>query len=186
MSKQNPKTKQPNNITTAPVVSTQDELHRKRLPFTMVENSIIEDERIKRPELLVYLVLCYHADNKSRDCFPGLSLIAKEARCGRSTVWQAIQKLIKLGYITKQNRKKKDSKEFTSNIYTLTGVSASDIPISASDIPISASDTRVSASGREQDSGNIDSNNERETLSHTDIKSKEGEEQCPICGHIGL
>lgn len=24
------------------------------------------------------------------------------------------------------------------------------------------------------------------TLSHTDIKSKEGEEQCPICGHIGF
>ena len=29
-------------------------------------------------------------------------------------------------------------------------------------------------------------NEEEKALSHTDIKSKEGEEQCPICGHIGF
>ncbi len=97
------------------------ELKRKRPPFTMIENVLIEDERVSKHALIVCLVLCYHVDKNAR-CFPKLRKIAVEARCSRSTVQKAIDELIELGYITKQTRRKEGSKEHTSSIYTIIGL----------------------------------------------------------------
>ncbi|GAJ19962.1 unnamed protein product, partial [marine sediment metagenome] len=96
------------------------ELQRKRPPFTIIENAIIEDPNISKHGIIVYLVLCKHADKDGHDCFPSLRSIQKEARTARASVVEAIDELVKEGYITKTQRKNPDNpKVFTSNLYTI-------------------------------------------------------------------
>ncbi len=138
------------------------ELKRKRPPFTMIENVLIEDERISKHALIVCIVLCYHAD-KNAKCFPKLRKIAAEARCSRSTVQKAIDELIELGYITKQTRRKEGSKEYTSCIYTIIG-----LPLSGTPIPLSGKGstveryTGIPPGGKEQDPLEQDPINQKE------------------------
>jgi hypothetical protein len=98
-------------------------LKRQPDPFTIVGNAIIEDERITKHALLVYMILCKHADRNGENCFPSLTTIAKEARAGKSSAIDAIKELIQYGYLTKTRRKDpKNEKRYTSNIYTITAL----------------------------------------------------------------
>ncbi len=94
------------------------ELKRERPPFTILEDSILEDQRISKHGLLVYWVLCRHADHKAC-CFPSIRKIAKGARISTSTVWAAVEELIKTGYIKKRTRLIPGKKEKNSNLYTI-------------------------------------------------------------------
>jgi hypothetical protein len=96
------------------------ELQRKRPPFTMLEDLIIDDPNISKHALLTYWILCKHADKDGHSCFPGLNTIARETRSGRTTVIEAIDELVKKEYITKtQRRNPNNPKVFTSNLYTI-------------------------------------------------------------------
>lgn len=100
--------------------NSQDALHRERPPFTMIENAIIEDERVSRQALLVYWVLCKHADNKNGECWPGFTRISKIARYSRPKVISAIEELVDFGYILKECRVKDgDPKTHLRNKYTI-------------------------------------------------------------------
>lgn len=122
-----PKNKAIKNLKTnaAPEVSfSQSEDHarliRKRPPFTQLENAILEDEQVSKHALMVYWVLCKHANRDGEDSFPSLNTIAQESRSGRTTVVKAVKELIKLGYIKKECRKREDNpKVCTSNLYTI-------------------------------------------------------------------
>ncbi len=137
-------------------------LNRKRPPFTMIENVLIEDERISKHALIVCIVLCYHAD-KNAKCFPGLKRIAGEARCSRSTAQKAIKELIKFGYIAKQTRRENGSKEYTSCIYTIIGIPSSGTPIPSSGIGYTAQNhTGIPPGGKELDLSELDPINQKE------------------------
>ncbi|MBW8003105.1 MAG: helix-turn-helix domain-containing protein, partial [Planctomycetes bacterium] len=95
-----------------------DKLERKRLPFTIIENRILEDENISSHALLVYLSLCKYADSKDQ-CFPSLTSLSKAARVSRRKVVYCIKELIDQEYITKVIRLRKDCKKRQSNLYTI-------------------------------------------------------------------
>lgn len=96
----------------------KDQLKRQRPPFTLLEDKILEDERISKHGLLVYWILCRHADNQAQ-CFPSMTRIGKQARISRSTAWEAIEELITAGYISRQKRKVPGKQEKSSNLYTI-------------------------------------------------------------------
>ena len=86
--------------------------------FTMVENSVIEDERLLPSEKLVYVVLSKFA-SQERSCFPSLSTLSKLSGYSKSTVVRAIKRLSSLGYLTKE-RRKDEVRGNISTFYTLT------------------------------------------------------------------
>jgi len=86
--------------------------------FTMVENSVIEDERLLPSEKLVYVVLSKFA-SQERSCFPSLSTISKLSGYSKSTVVRAINRLSSLGYLTKE-RRRDEVRGNISTFYTLT------------------------------------------------------------------
>ncbi len=86
--------------------------------FTMVENSMIEDERLLPSEKLVYVVLSKFA-SQERSCFPSLSTISKLSGYSKSTVVRAIKRLSSLGYLTKE-RRRDEVRGNISTFYTLT------------------------------------------------------------------
>ena len=86
--------------------------------FTMVENSVIEDEKLLPSEKLVYVVLSKFA-SQERSCFPSLSTLSKLSGYSKSTVVRAINRLSYLGYLTKE-RRKDEVRGNISTFYTLT------------------------------------------------------------------
>ena len=86
--------------------------------FTIVENSVIEDEQLLPSEKLVYIVLSKFA-SQERCCFPSLSTIVKLSGYSKSTVVRAINRLGHLGYLRKE-RRKDEVRGNISTFYTLT------------------------------------------------------------------
>ncbi len=86
--------------------------------FTMVANSVIEDEQVRPSEKLVYVVLSKFA-SQERSCFPSLSTLSKLSGYSKSTVVRAINRLCYLGYLTKE-RRKDEVRGNISTFYTLT------------------------------------------------------------------
>ncbi|MBA7525013.1 hypothetical protein ES705_17158 [subsurface metagenome] len=98
----------------------QDLLKRRVLPFTMVEDAIIEDTGLSIYAKMVYTVLCYYANNDKSECFPKIKTIAEKASCSDRKVPDAVKELVKHGYIMKEARKRADNpKVNTSNLYTI-------------------------------------------------------------------
>jgi len=147
----------------------KDELKRKRLPFTIVENKIIKDGSVSKHALLVYVILCMFADNDSSTCFPSYNTIAQYARCSRSTAQVAVKELIEKGYVRKTAQTVKGKKEPDANLYLITGKSKrkgkEGIPSSGTPIPDSGTGctgeryTGIPSSGKELDSLELDSLN---------------------------
>jgi len=98
------------------------EVKRKRLPFTMVENAIIQDERLNKSDVMVYLILCMHADKNGKDCYPSIKTIARESRSSKDTVIESIKNLVKYDYLIKERRMDPNNpKRCINNLYTITG-----------------------------------------------------------------
>ncbi|MBA7524705.1 hypothetical protein ES705_16847 [subsurface metagenome] len=97
-------------------------IKRKRPPFTIIENAIIQDKNISKHAMMVYLVLCMHADKNGKDSYPGLKTIERESRSGHTTVIDAIKELVNAGYVIKEQRRNpKKPDGYLSNLYTITG-----------------------------------------------------------------
>lgn len=96
----------------------KDKLERKQLPFTMIENRILEDANVSAHALLVYLALYKHTDNKGQ-CFPSFTTLSKIARVSRRKCQDAIKELIDLGYLVKEIRLRKGGISRLSNLYTI-------------------------------------------------------------------
>ena len=119
---------------------------QRAVHFTMLMDDVIDDRRLGKNELLVYMALCRFSD-KTRTSFPGIRKLAEVSRLSVNTVRGALGTLHDLGYLQIMTRMKGETKAKTSNLYTLVekrayqpmtqGVSASDTP------PVSATDTEV-------------------------------------------
>ena len=94
--------------------------------FTIVENVVIEDERLLPSEKLVYIVLSKFA-SQERCCFPSLSTISKLSGYSKSTKMKAINRLSSLGYLRKE-RRKDEVRGNISTFYTLTLPEVSPLP----------------------------------------------------------
>lgn len=85
----------------------------------MIENQIIQDRKLTKETVLVYLALAFHCDADGQ-AFPSLSLLAEESRCSRRGVVNALARLARAGYLEKKVRKTPKG-DFASNLYILTG-----------------------------------------------------------------
>ena len=93
-------------------------VERRRLPFTIVENIVLEDQALGPVDVLVYIALAKHADAEGV-CWPSMATIARLARVGRSKAFEAIKHLEARGYLTRNARFRPDG-GVTSNVYRLT------------------------------------------------------------------
>ena len=89
----------------------------RRLPFTLIENVVLEDPELGPVDVLVYLALAKHADSAGT-CWPSLATIGKVARCGRTAALASIARLEASGYLKRSPRFRPDG-GVTSNFYQL-------------------------------------------------------------------
>jgi hypothetical protein len=89
----------------------------RRLPFTLIENVVLEDAALGPVDVLVYLALAKHADSAGT-CWPSLATIGKVARCGRTAALASIARLEARGYLKRSPRFRPDG-GVTSNFYQL-------------------------------------------------------------------
>jgi len=91
--------------------------------FTIIENAVFENEEITHVGLLVYMALCYYANNKDRSCYPKITTLAKIAHLSARSVQRALIELKDLGFIEIHYRKDPDKpKKNLSNLYIIKGV----------------------------------------------------------------
>lgn len=79
----------------------------RRTNFTMVSNAVIKSDSITKPaDLAVYVIICMHAGNKTRQSFLKVETIAKEAHMSTRTVHRSLKVLEGAGFIkiTRQHR----------------------------------------------------------------------------------
>jgi len=108
-------------------------VERRRLPFTLIENIVLEDQALGPVDILVYLALAKHADSEG-SCWPSMATIAKVARVCRSKAFQAIKHLEALGYLKRTARFRADG-GVTSNAYQLLAIETRRYP------PVAQNDT---------------------------------------------
>lgn len=77
-------------------------------PFCVIENYVLEDERLTAYDVTVYLALRSHAGARREDgslvCWPSVETLAKKARCVRSTCFKSLAHLEELGYLRRESR----------------------------------------------------------------------------------
>jgi transcription initiation factor IIE alpha subunit len=88
--------------------------------FTQVTNVVLKDSvhLDKTADKLVYVMLCMHADNTTKQSYPSVKTLAKECSCSENTVRNALRKLKDLRLIDVRERKSKESGQL-SNLYVL-------------------------------------------------------------------
>jgi hypothetical protein len=121
------------------------QVEREEAIWFKVYNQIIEDMRLNRMDILVYSVLCYHADRKKKTnkSWPSYETIMKEARIdSKTTVSKSLKRLEEYGYLTAKHDPGKH------NVYTLKVLFQSSPP-SEQRCPLSGQGSPVS--GLEQD-----------------------------------
>ena len=108
-------------------------VERRRLPFTLIENIILEDQTLSRVDILVYLAIAKHADGEGT-CWPSMATIGKLARCARETVARSLSHLEARGYLKRTARFRPDG-GVTSNVYQLMPIGAQPYPVTQADTP---------------------------------------------------
>ena len=73
--------------------SKSDTLKDERPKFTVIYNCAIG--KLSPFAMAVYVVICFHSNNATKESYPGHERIAREARCSRSQVKRAIAELVK-------------------------------------------------------------------------------------------
>ncbi|MGA9135776.1 MAG: helix-turn-helix domain-containing protein [Candidatus Sulfotelmatobacter sp.] len=101
-------------------------VERRRLPFTLVENVVLEDQELGPVDLLVYIALAKHADSDGV-CWPSMATLGKLARCARETVARSIARLEARGYLRRSPRFRDDG-GVTSNAYRLMPIEVKKYP----------------------------------------------------------
>jgi len=71
----------------------------ERLPYTQVENAVIDSPALRPMEREVYIRLKRHRNRKSKQCFPSVSTLAHGLGVSEATIYRARRVLISLGLI---------------------------------------------------------------------------------------
>lgn len=80
--------------------------------FVTVPNKLVEEEEINPKSLVIYCAIKRYMNKDNLSCYPSLSTIAEKSGCSVPTVKNAIDELVKYGYITVTERTGQ------SNLYT--------------------------------------------------------------------
>lgn len=89
---------------------------RYDVPFAMIDSKILISKYLTIYEKAIYGVLCAHASNNDKSCYPSYNTIAKEAGCSRPKAIETVASLENIGLIRKQEQKNSKG-ENTSNLY---------------------------------------------------------------------
>ena len=108
-------------------------IERRRLPFTLIENIILEDPALGGVDILVYLALAKHA-NSEGICWPSMATLAAVARVHRCTVVRALKHLEEQGYLRRTARFRPDG-GVSSNVYQLMPLEARRYPVAQDNTP---------------------------------------------------
>ena len=73
---------------------------RRLHSYSIIADAVLDDPRVGRPELLVYIALCRCADREG-SCYPSYATIAAIARLSVEQTQQAIKRLVDLGILQK-------------------------------------------------------------------------------------
>lgn len=93
---------------------------QRRVTFTVVSDTVFDDRRLSKSDLMVYWALARHAD-KAGKCRPSYTRISEMARVSRKTAIESIKTLEKLGYLEKEQQASGVYKSsFATNRYNLT------------------------------------------------------------------
>ena len=95
-------------------------MSRKRKPFTIVDNDILQDESMTIYEKMAYVILCCYAD-RDGICYPSYKTIAKKAGCSPRKAFDAVQSLEKSGLLIKQSQQN-DNGRNGNNLYRIVAV----------------------------------------------------------------
>jgi hypothetical protein len=97
---------------------------RRRHDFTIIDNVIFRKylSLIGAYCYTVYSILCFHADNTTRECWPSLATIAAETGMSRRQVIREIAKLVELGLVAVEKQVNPETGEYSSNLYILLDV----------------------------------------------------------------
>jgi len=101
-------------------------IERRRLPFTLIENVVLEDPKLGPVDVLVYIALAKHSDTDGV-CWPSMATIGRLARCARETVARSITHLEARGYLKRTARFRPDG-GVTSNAYKLMPIEVKKYP----------------------------------------------------------
>lgn len=75
-------------------------IDRRIKPFTMVSNAVIESDALTKPvEIAVYVVICKHAGNRTRQSYLRVDTIAREAHSSDRVVRRSIKALEAAGFL---------------------------------------------------------------------------------------
>ena len=80
--------------------STQDSVKRERPPFTILEDTLLDDPRLSAHDQTVYMALCYFEGKET----PSQDSIAEIARCSQEELIEGIRYIAELGYIHEEAR----------------------------------------------------------------------------------
>ena len=108
-------------------MSNQTNQVRRLHSYSIIADAVLDDLRVGKHELLVYMALCRHAD-KEGSCFPSYQRIADIARLSRKTTIVAVDKLVSLGIVQK-NQRKDEAGDSASNLYIITDTPSTTTPI---------------------------------------------------------
>ncbi|MED2754611.1 helix-turn-helix domain-containing protein [Bacillus thuringiensis] len=89
--------------------------------FFILDNEVVDDERLTHKEMAVYITLCRHVNHETGVCFPSLATIGQKVGMSKNTVIKALNTLIEMGYITKEKRASKEQGNM-SNCYRINDV----------------------------------------------------------------
>lgn len=78
--------------------------------FTVVSNSVIDDESLNGNDLKVFLAICRYANNTTRKCHPSRATLMKKARVSNKTLSASIENLVKRHYIKVEARSSNGAK----------------------------------------------------------------------------
>jgi hypothetical protein len=83
---------------------TEAILKRRGLPFAAVDHVVIDDEHVTASALLVYVILCRHANYNTGVAFPSINLMQHRLKIRRQAITKAIIDLKALRYLTLERR----------------------------------------------------------------------------------
>ncbi len=66
--------------------------------------AVFDDNSLSIIDKMVYIVLCLHSDNETRECSPKVATIAEEASCSPRAVHKSLNVLEERGFIQRIHR----------------------------------------------------------------------------------
>lgn len=86
--------------------------------FTMVYHDFLTSKLLNYYEKIIFIMLKKHADSKTHEAYPSLATISKETGISKRKVQNCLNHMEELKVI-KRKRRKTDTGDYTSNLYTL-------------------------------------------------------------------